>query len=158
MPAHHEVLARHRDLGDVRESPTRAPAVFRSTGLPDTRTLHGKALVGRQRPLRHANAEGDMCLGIPGQVVEIRDDGGFPVGTVDFGGVRREVCLSYVADTVAPGDYVIVHVGFAISKVDQDEAQRTFDVLREMSRLDELEWMADALPAGTAPAARPDGR
>ena len=56
----------------------------------------------------------------------------------------------YVADTVAPGDYVIVHVGFAISKVDQDEAQRTFDVLREMSRLDELEWMADALPAGTA--------
>lgn len=98
-----------------------------------------------------------MCLGIPGQVVEIHDDGGFPVGTVDFGGVRREVCLSYVADTVAVGDYVIVHVGFAISKVDEVEAKRTFDVLREMSRLDELEWIADALPGG-APAAQPGGR
>jgi len=86
-----------------------------------------------------------MCLGIPGRVVELRSDGGFPTGLVDFGGVRREVCLAYVADEVAMGDYVIVHVGFAISKVDEAEAKRTFEVLREMSRLDELEWIADAI-------------
>lgn len=86
-----------------------------------------------------------MCLGIPGRVIELRNDGGFPQGVVDFGGVRREVCLAYVADEVGLGDYVIVHVGFAISKVDEVEAKRTFEVLREMSRLDELEWIGDAL-------------
>jgi hydrogenase expression/formation protein HypC len=86
-----------------------------------------------------------MCLGIPGRVVELHDAGGFPMGLVDFSGVRREVCLSYVAREVGIGDYVIVHVGFAISKVDEPEAKRTFDVLREMSRLDELEWIADAI-------------
>jgi hydrogenase expression/formation protein HypC len=69
------------------------------------------------------------------------------VGTVDFGGVRREVCLAYVADEVAVGDYVVVHVGFAISKVDEEEARRTFDILREMSQLEELEWMADLADA-----------
>ena len=86
-----------------------------------------------------------MCLGIPGRVIELKNDGGFPTGLVDFGGVRREVCLAYVAGEVAMGDYVIVHVGFAISKVDEAEAKRTFEVLREMSRLDELEWMAEAI-------------
>lgn len=88
-----------------------------------------------------------MCLGIPGRVVAVRDEAGFATGVVDFGGVRREVCLAYVSDQVGVGDYVIVHVGFAISKVDEDEAQRTFDVLREMSQLEELEWMADVVPA-----------
>lgn len=96
-----------------------------------------------------------MCLGIPGRIVAVRD-GDFPTGVVDFGGVRRDVCLAYVANEVAVGDYVIVHVGFAISRVDEAEATRTFDVLRAMSRLDELEWIADALdPApdtATAPA------
>ena len=92
-----------------------------------------------------------MCLGIPGRVVELRDEGGFPTGLVDFGGVRREVCLAYVAHEVGVGDYVIVHVGFAISKVDEVEATRTFEVLREMSRLDELEWIADALEPAAAP-------
>jgi len=88
-----------------------------------------------------------MCLGIPGRIIEMADDAGLPVGTVDFGGVRREVCLSYVADEVGVGDYVVVHVGFAISKVDEEEAKRTFEVLREMSQLDELEWMADLADA-----------
>jgi hydrogenase expression/formation protein HypC len=88
-----------------------------------------------------------MCLGIPGRVIERRDDAGLAVGTVDFGGVRREVCLAYVADEVSVGDYVVVHVGFAISKVDEQEAHRTFAVLREMSQLDELEWMADVADA-----------
>ncbi len=88
-----------------------------------------------------------MCLGIPGRILDRRDDAGLPVGTVDFGGVRREVCLAYVADEVEVGDYVVVHVGFAISKVDEKEAKRTFEVLREMSQLEELEWMADLADA-----------
>ena len=87
-----------------------------------------------------------MCLGIPGRIVEVRQAEGLPMGIVDFGGVRRDVCLSYVADDVKVGDYAIVHVGFAISKVDEAEAKRTFDVLREMSQLDELEWMKDLAP------------
>ena len=77
-----------------------------------------------------------MCLGIPGRIVDIRGDRGLPMGTVDFGGVRREVCLAYVADEVKAGDYVVVHVGFAISKVDEEEAQRTYEMLREMSLLE----------------------
>ena len=84
-----------------------------------------------------------MCLGIPGRIVEVHDDHGLSMGTVDFGGVRREVCLAYVADDIVPGDYAIVHVGFAISKVDEEEARRTFEVLKEMSQLDELEWIAE---------------
>jgi hydrogenase expression/formation protein HypC len=84
-----------------------------------------------------------MCLGIPGRITELRDDRGMPMGTVDFGGVRREVCLSYVADEVKAGDYVVVHVGFAISKVDEDEAMKTFEALKAMSQLEELGWMGE---------------
>ncbi len=84
-----------------------------------------------------------MCLGIPGRIIDIRDDQGLTVGTVDFGGVKREVCLAYVASEVAVGDYAIVHVGFAIAKVDEAEAKRTFEVLREMSQLEELDWMRE---------------
>ena len=82
-----------------------------------------------------------MCLGIPGRVLDTRDDRGLLMGTVDFGGVRREVCLAYVAGEVRPDDYVIVHVGFAISRVDEAEARRTFETLQAMSQLEELEWM-----------------
>lgn len=71
-----------------------------------------------------------MCLGIPGRVVKITDDG-LTMGVVDFGGIRKDVCLAYTPDA-AVGDYVIVHVGFAISRVDEDEARRTLDVLRAM--------------------------
>lgn len=102
-----------------------------------------------------------MCLGIPGRITEIRTDGGLPMGVVDFGGVRREVCLAYVADEIEVGDYAIVHVGFAISRVDEEEAHRTFEILREMSELDELDWMrevadaAESVESGTTPAAAP---
>jgi hydrogenase expression/formation protein HypC len=65
------------------------------------------------------------------------------MGTVDFGGVRREVCLQYLAGEVGPGDYAIVHVGFAIAKVDEAEARRTFEALKAMSQLDELDWMRE---------------
>jgi len=89
-----------------------------------------------------------MCLGIPGRIVDLREDQGLPMGTVDFGGVRREVCLAYVDGQVTQGDYVIVHVGFALSRVDEAEARRTYEVLREMSQLDELEWMREVAEQG----------
>ncbi|MGW7520959.1 HypC/HybG/HupF family hydrogenase formation chaperone [Streptomyces sp. NPDC054796] len=73
-----------------------------------------------------------MCLGIPGQVLETWDDDGLRLGRVDFGGLRREVCLEYTPEA-EPGQYVIVHVGFAITTVDEDEARRTLDVLRAMA-------------------------
>ena len=91
-----------------------------------------------------------MCLGIPGRIVEIRQDEGLPMGVVDFGGVRREVCLAYVADEVSVGDYAVVHVGFAISKVDEEEARRTYDVLKEMGELDELGWVREAAEAAAS--------
>ena len=89
-----------------------------------------------------------MCLGIPGRIVEVHDDRGLPMGVVDFGGVRRTVCLAYVADQIRPGVYALVHVGFAISVIDEAEAKRTFEALREMSQLEELEWMSDVARAG----------
>jgi hydrogenase expression/formation protein HypC len=81
------------------------------------------------------------------------EDTGLAMGMVDFGGVRRDVCLAYVMPDIAIGDYVVVHVGFAIARVDEEEARRTFEVLREMSQLDELEWLADVADAaeGVAP-------
>jgi len=75
-----------------------------------------------------------MCLGIPGKVVEIRDGGPLRMAMVDFGGARKEACLSYVPE-VRLGDYVIVHVGFAISRVDEDEALRTLELLRTIDEL-----------------------
>jgi hydrogenase expression/formation protein HypC len=79
-----------------------------------------------------------VCLGIPGRVVAVVDDDGVAMGTVDFGGVRKDVCLAYVPG-IAPGQYVIVHVGFAIAQVDEDEAERTLAVLRAMGDAVEAE-------------------
>lgn len=93
-----------------------------------------------------------MCLGIPGRIVEVEKSTDLPTGIVDFGGVKRQVCLAYVADEADVGDYVIVHVGFAISKVDEAEARRTFEMLKEMSQLDELEWMREAADNMARPA------
>ena len=85
-----------------------------------------------------------MCLGIPGRLVERSSEADLPMGLVDFGGVTRQVCLAYVADEVSVGEYVIVHVGFAISVVDEQEAHRTFELLREMGRTHELPLTGDA--------------
>jgi hydrogenase expression/formation protein HypC len=79
-----------------------------------------------------------MCLGIPGQVVQLEDAGGLRMGKVSFGGVVREICLEYVPE-VTLGDYVIVHAGFAISPVDEEEAARTYHLLEEMGQLTELD-------------------
>ena len=91
-----------------------------------------------------------MCLGIPGRVIELRDEGGLTMGRVDFGGVRKEACLAYVPD-VGIGDYVIVHVGFAISRVDEDEALRTLELLGRMGDLVEQE-LATMGPGMAGPA------
>ena len=79
-----------------------------------------------------------MCLAVPGRVVEIMDDSdiAFRRGRVDFGGVRKDVSLAYTPEAVI-GKYVLVHVGFAISVIDEDEAQRVFQYLKEMGGLEE---------------------
>lgn len=96
-----------------------------------------------------------MCLGVPGRLIERHDDRGLPMGTVDFGGVRREVCLAYVADEVAPGDYVVVHVGFAIARLDEVEAQRTLALLRQYGALDDPDPVANRTDSA-GPAAASD--
>jgi hydrogenase expression/formation protein HypC len=77
-----------------------------------------------------------MCLAIPGRIVEVNEDGLMRMGRVDFGGVTREICLAYVPEAQI-GDYVIVHVGFAISQLDEDEAQETIQLLMESGILGE---------------------
>jgi hydrogenase expression/formation protein HypC len=78
-----------------------------------------------------------MCLAIPGKVVEFHENDGIRMSKVDFGGITREACLEYLPE-VAIGDYVLVHVGFAISKVDAEEAARTYKYLEEMDQLGEV--------------------
>ena len=80
-----------------------------------------------------------MCLAIPGKVTSISgEDPLMRTGKVDFGGILKEVSLAYVPEAQL-GDYVIVHVGFALSRVDEAEAQQVFDYLRQMEELSELE-------------------
>lgn len=72
-----------------------------------------------------------MCLAVPGKVLDIRDDRGTRMATVDFGGVRKEICLAYLPE-VEVGDYTIVHVGFAISRVDEASALETLQMFRDL--------------------------
>jgi len=76
-----------------------------------------------------------MCLAIPGKVLEISQSNGLRTGRVNFGGIVSQACLDYVPE-VRTGDYVIVHVGFAISKVDREEAERTYQALESMGLLE----------------------
>jgi len=77
-----------------------------------------------------------MCLAIPGRVEEIAEENGLRMGRVNFGGVVKRVCLDYVPEVVV-GDYTIVHVGFALSKIDEEEALRTLEEFRKMGVLEE---------------------
>jgi len=80
-----------------------------------------------------------MCLAIPGKVMSIRgDDALTRMGRIDFSGVVKEASLAYVPE-VQVGDYVIVHVGFALSKVDEAEAQKVFEYLQQMGELGEIQ-------------------
>jgi hydrogenase expression/formation protein HypC len=78
-----------------------------------------------------------MCLGIPGRVLETYREHDILMGKVEFGGVCKRVCLEHVPE-VQPNDYVIVHVGFALQRIDEDEARRVFEFLEGMNQLDEL--------------------
>ena len=79
-----------------------------------------------------------MCLAVPGKVVETYREHDVLMGKVDFGGVSRRVCLEHVPE-VRLREYVLVHVGFALSRIDEDEARRVFEFLEQMDQLDELE-------------------
>ena len=83
-----------------------------------------------------------MCLAVPGRIVEVRDERGTRMATVDFDGIRKDVCLAYLPDATV-GDYAIVHVGFAISRVDEASALETLAMFRE---LDVLEQELDSAP------------
>lgn len=72
-----------------------------------------------------------MCLGVPGRIIEVQEGGLMRMGRVDFGGITREVCLAYVPEAQV-GDWVIVHVGFAISRLGEEEAMETLRLLGEV--------------------------
>ena len=80
-----------------------------------------------------------MCLAIPGKIVVVVEDPhlGLRRGKVDFGGIRKDVCLDYTPEARV-GDYVLVHVGFALAVVDEEEAERVFEALRQLEQLEEL--------------------
>jgi hydrogenase expression/formation protein HypC len=79
-----------------------------------------------------------MCLGVPGKVMEIVGNPlGMTMGKVSFGGVIKEICLACLPE-VKPGDYVLVHVGFALTRIDEDEAREVFRILEKMGELSDL--------------------
>jgi hydrogenase expression/formation protein HypC len=91
-----------------------------------------------------------MCLAIPGKVIEITTDAhGVKMAKTNFAGIVKQVCLEYTPE-VKPGDFVLVHVGFALGKVDEEEAARTYKLLEEMDQLGELKipQIAIADPGG----------
>lgn len=83
-----------------------------------------------------------MCLGVPGRVTEVFEENGLRMGTVDFGGITRKACLEY-APEVDVGNYVVIHVGFAISVVDEKEAARSYALLAEMGNLEGIDLPQD---------------
>jgi hydrogenase expression/formation protein HypC len=93
-----------------------------------------------------------MCLAIPGKVLDTYDQRGLRMAKVQFGGIVREACLEYVPETQV-GEYVLVHVGFAISRVNEAEAERTYQALRDLDQLTELESpIVDEIDTGGEPA------
>ena len=85
-----------------------------------------------------------MCLCVPGEVLEITDQDGFKMGKVDFSGVTKQVCLQYVPD-IQVGDYALVHVGFAIARVNEQEAAKTLQLLKELEQM-QSEPLEDSSP------------
>ena len=77
-----------------------------------------------------------MCLGIPGKVVEVFDRDGARMGKVDFDGILKEVCLEYLPE-IETGDYAIVHVGFAITRLDEESAMETLALMQQLGQLRE---------------------
>jgi hydrogenase expression/formation protein HypC len=93
-----------------------------------------------------------MCLGVPGRVEQVWDDEGIPMAEVDFGGVRKEVCLAYVPEVVV-GDYTVVHVGFALTRLDEESALQTLELFRSVGLLDQELNAAPEGPLAAQPGA-----
>ena len=87
-----------------------------------------------------------MCLAVPGKILETYDQDDLAMGKVEFGGIVKETCLAYTPEA-EPGEYVIVHAGFAISQVDEDEAREIFSYLEQASEAIQRENEQSA-PAG----------
>jgi hydrogenase expression/formation protein HypC len=83
-----------------------------------------------------------MCLGVPGKIVEIYEANGLSMGKIDFGGVTREACLAYVPEA-AIGDYTIIHVGFALHLISEQEAQETLALLQQIADMGEDDLYAE---------------
>ncbi|MBI4908500.1 MAG: HypC/HybG/HupF family hydrogenase formation chaperone [Acidobacteria bacterium] len=77
-----------------------------------------------------------MCLAVPGRILEAKETDGMRIGRIQFGGILRDAYLDFVPEA-QPGDYVLVHVGFAISRIDPEEAERTFQLLRQLGAIEE---------------------
>jgi hydrogenase expression/formation protein HypC len=77
-----------------------------------------------------------MCLGVPGRVIEVYETDGIRMGKIDFGGIVKEACLAYVPE-IEVDDYAIVHVGFAITRLDEQSAQETLDLFNQIGLLEE---------------------
>lgn len=89
-----------------------------------------------------------MCLGIPGKVLRVDESPlGISMGLVSFGGIAKEICLAYTPEAKA-GDYVLVHVGFALSRIDEEHAREVFEALKQMGELTDLDDPT-ASPAST---------
>lgn len=91
-----------------------------------------------------------MCLGVPGKITEIYEAGGLRMGKIDFGGVTREACLAYVPEAEV-GDYTLIHVGFALNVIGEQEARETLALLEQMALLDEEIGAEDGLVNGSGP-------
>ncbi len=87
-----------------------------------------------------------MCLGVPGKIIEIYNDRGLRMCKVDFGGAIREACIETLPEAKV-GDYTIVHAGFALNLLSEEEAQITLDLLREISAVEDDMGNEDAAPA-----------
>ena len=79
-----------------------------------------------------------MCLGIPGKLLAVHEQDGLAMGKVEFGGIAKDICLAYVPEAQV-GDYVLVHVGFAISRIDEQEAQEIFSYIQQIEELADVE-------------------
>jgi hydrogenase expression/formation protein HypC len=90
-----------------------------------------------------------MCLGVPGKILRVDESPiGINMGLVSFGGISKEICLAYTPEAQV-GDYVLVHVGFAISKIDEDHAREVFEALKQMGELSDLDDPTAPPPAGS---------
>jgi hydrogenase expression/formation protein HypC len=83
-----------------------------------------------------------MCLGVPGKIVEIYESNGLMMGKIDFGGVAREACLAYIPEA-QPGDYAIIHVGFALHLISEEEARETLELLNQIAEMGGEEPLAE---------------